>query len=70
MDVLENFLPDHTVKKLTEQAAKFLEVETSNEEIKEAVWLCDGSKSPGHDGYNMSFIQGMWEVTRMIYATR
>jgi len=28
----------------------------SEEEIKEAVWSCDSSKSPGLDGFNMGFI--------------
>ena len=30
------------------------------EEIKEAVWLCDGSKSPGPDGFNFKFIKESW----------
>nr|KYP33993.1 hypothetical protein KK1_045101 [Cajanus cajan] len=28
-------------------------------EIKEAVWSCDGSKSPGPDGYNFNFIKSI-----------
>ena len=31
-------------------------------EIKEAVWFCDPTKSPGLDGYNLNFIQKMWGV--------
>lgn len=28
-----------------------------DEEIKQAVWDCDGDKSPGRDKYNFSFIK-------------
>ncbi|GKV45171.1 hypothetical protein SLEP1_g52281 [Rubroshorea leprosula] len=31
------------------------------EEIKNAVWDCDSSKSPGPDGFNFRFIKVMWE---------
>ena len=34
----------------------------TKEEVKEAVWQCDGSKSPGPDGFNFKFIQHNWEV--------
>jgi len=30
------------------------------EEIKEAVWQCDGSKSPGPNGFNFKFIKESW----------
>ncbi|GKU94470.1 hypothetical protein SLEP1_g7966 [Rubroshorea leprosula] len=33
----------------------------SKEEIKNAVWDCDSSKSPGPDGFNFRFIKAMWE---------
>ncbi|GKV19478.1 hypothetical protein SLEP1_g29737 [Rubroshorea leprosula] len=33
----------------------------SEEEIKNAVWDCDSSKSPGPDGFNFRFIKVMWE---------
>ena len=32
----------------------------SEEEIQEAVWQCDGSKSPGPDHYNFNFIKQSW----------
>lgn len=38
------------------QAAKLIE-KFSEQEIKEAVWDCEGSKSPGPNGYNFSFIK-------------
>ena len=28
------------------------------------VWLCDGSKSPGPDGFNMNFIKKSWGVLK------
>lgn len=33
-------------------------------EIKEAVWECEGSKCPGRDGFNFTFIKRFWEVTK------
>ncbi|KAK7334866.1 hypothetical protein VNO80_26632 [Phaseolus coccineus] len=34
----------------------------TEEEVKEAVWQCEGSKSPGPDGYNFNFIKKCWET--------
>ena len=34
------------------------------EEIRDVVWLCDGSKSPGPDGFNMNFIKKSWGVLK------
>ena len=34
------------------------------EEIKEAVWQCDGSKSPGPDRFNFNFIRKSWEYMK------
>ena len=34
----------------------------SEEEIRDAVWLCDGSKSPGPDGFNLNFVKESLEV--------
>lgn len=36
----------------------------TEEEIKEAVWSCDGSKSPGPDGFNFKFIRKFWELLK------
>ena len=33
----------------------------SKEEIKEVVWNCDKSKSPGPDGFNFGFLNFFWE---------
>jgi len=34
----------------------------TEEEIKEAVWLCEGSKSPDPYGFSFNFIKNSWEV--------
>lgn len=41
--------------KITEVQSRYLEAIPTGEEIKEAVWSCDGSKALGYDGYNMNF---------------
>ena len=33
----------------------------TKEEIKNAVWSCEGSKSPGSYGFNFGFIKLCWE---------
>lgn len=34
------------------------------DEIKEAVWSCEGSKAPGPDGYTFTFIKKHWELLK------
>ncbi|XP_057444081.1 uncharacterized protein LOC130736256 [Lotus japonicus] len=34
------------------------------EEIREAVWDCDGDKSPRPDGYNFKFIKSFWHILK------
>jgi len=36
----------------------------SEEEVKESVWHCEGSKSPGPDGFNFNFIKANWETLK------
>ena len=36
----------------------------SHEEIDQAVASCDGSKAPGPDGFNFSFIKSSWEIIK------
>lgn len=36
----------------------------SEEEVKNAIWSCDSSTSPGLDGLNFSFIKHNWEVIK------
>lgn len=32
------------------------------EEIRAAVWECEGSKSPGPDGFNFEFFRSCWDI--------
>lgn len=34
------------------------------DEIREAVWSCDGNKSPGLDGFNFDFFKKGWEFLK------
>jgi len=36
----------------------------SEEEIREAVWQCEGSKSPGPDGFNFNFLKKSWNFLK------
>jgi len=36
----------------------------SETEVKEAVWMCVGSKSPGPYGFNFNFIKSNWETLK------
>lgn len=39
-----------------------LEVMFTMEEIKEAIWNCEGERCPGPGGYNFSFIKKIWGI--------
>jgi hypothetical protein len=47
-------------KKLYRERADWLEKEVSVEELKNAVWDCNVSKSPGPDGFNFKFYRKAW----------
>ena len=34
------------------------------EEVKKAVFDCDGNKSPGLNGFTLAFFQRCWEVVK------
>ena len=36
----------------------------SKEEVKDAVWQCEGSKSPGPEGFKFNFIKKSWEFLK------
>ena len=36
----------------------------SKVEVKEAVWNCDSSKSPGSDDFNFGFIKFCWDIIK------
>jgi len=42
-------------KCLSKESSEWLEQEITMEEVKRSVWGCDGSKSPGPDGFNFKF---------------
>ena len=43
----------------------WLERPFNEEEIKEAVFDCDGSKASGLDGYSMMVIQAQWDIVKV-----
>ncbi|XP_058739172.1 uncharacterized protein LOC131611064 [Vicia villosa] len=51
-------------KALSQEEARSLELPFSETEIKEAVWGCEGSKSPGPDRYNFNFIKKCWSFVK------
>ncbi|GJW89613.1 RNA-directed DNA polymerase, eukaryota [Tanacetum coccineum] len=55
-------------RKLSNVDASFLESTISIDEIKAAVWECDGSKAPGPDGFNFKFIKAYWEILKLGFA--
>ena len=58
-----NFINDR-FKRVSVQDASFLESPFTHEEIKEAVWACDGSKAPGPDDMNFTFIKKYWHLIK------
>lgn len=44
-------------KRLSEEQNNWLEMEFTAEEIKQAVWDCEGTKAPGPDGFTFDFIK-------------
>jgi len=51
-------------KKLAQETSVSLIANFTYEEIKEAVWQCECSKSPGPDGFNFNFIKENWVVLK------
>ncbi|GKU93946.1 hypothetical protein SLEP1_g7495 [Rubroshorea leprosula] len=51
-------------RQITQTDNELLITTFSEQEIKEAIWNCDPSKSPGPDGFNFRFIMTMWEVIK------
>ncbi|XP_058775262.1 uncharacterized protein LOC131649520 [Vicia villosa] len=41
-----------------------LEKPFSEEEIKDAIWSCDGKKSPGPDGFSLEFFKRFWLILK------
>ncbi|XP_058765390.1 uncharacterized protein LOC131638862 [Vicia villosa] len=55
---------DVFVKSLSLEDSLSLEVPFTMEEIKEAVWSCDGSKSMGPDGISLLFFKKCWSFVK------
>jgi len=47
----------------SEENLRLIEAFTK-EEVKETVWQCEGSKSPGSDGFNFNFIEKSWNYLK------
>lgn len=51
-----------TFKQLSQADNTFLTTSFEMEEIREAVWDCDGDKSPGPNRFNFKFIKSLWHM--------
>jgi len=51
-------------KGITREDNEMLVRRISEEEVKEAVWNCDSSKSPGPDGFNFGFIKFCCDILK------
>ena len=51
-------------KSLSSEASRNMIASFFEEEVKDAVWQCGGSKSPGPDGFNFNFIKFCWDVIK------
>ncbi|XP_057803748.1 uncharacterized protein LOC131019082 [Salvia miltiorrhiza] len=55
---------DFTARKVSAANNAELIKTFSESEIKEAIWSCDGDKSPGPDGFNLKFWKASWEIIK------
>lgn len=60
LKLLENLIKS----RLGSSDAEFLVRELSEMEVKDAVWDCERSKSPGPDGFNLSFFKDCWDIVK------
>ena len=51
-------------KGITNTLSDWLERPFSEEEVKEAVFECDGSKTPGPDGFSLAVFQTQWDTVK------
>jgi hypothetical protein len=61
---LRPFLDGISFPTLSEEANASLTVLFSLEEMEEVVSDCDGSKSPGPDGFNFNFVKSFWGLLK------
>lgn len=52
------------LKRLTKEKNNFLQQPFTDDEIKQTVFLCRGTKAPGPDGFNFNFIKTHCEETK------
>lgn len=52
------------IQKLVAQDGEFLTRHFSEEGVKQAIFECECSKSPGPDGFNMSFFKTCWHIIK------
>lgn len=62
-DARPRFVSDK-FKSISALQAAGLESSFSEEEIKQAVWSCDGSKAPGPDGFSLNFVKKYWDFLK------
>ncbi|XP_068474698.1 uncharacterized protein [Phaseolus vulgaris] len=51
-------------KSLSEEDNASLIASFTEEEIRNAVWQCEGTKSPGPDGFNFNFLKKSWDFIK------
>uniref|UniRef100_A0A803PZR9 Reverse transcriptase domain-containing protein n=1 Tax=Cannabis sativa TaxID=3483 RepID=A0A803PZR9_CANSA len=51
-------------QKISESSARLLENPFDEDEIKRALFSCDGNKAPGPDGFSMAALQTNWDVIK------
>ncbi|XP_058761237.1 uncharacterized protein LOC131634589 [Vicia villosa] len=49
---------------LTLEESTDLEKPFDEDEVKEAIWSCDGNKSPGPDGFSLEFYKRHWSIIK------
>nr|GEU87933.1 RNA-directed DNA polymerase, eukaryota, reverse transcriptase zinc-binding domain protein [Tanacetum cinerariifolium] len=66
--VLEHGYPDHNPILLHVQKSNYGPI-ASLDEIKQAVWYCGSSKSPGPDGFSFLFLKKYWDLLKFDVET-
>lgn len=56
------------IRRISEVESKSLTAEFTLVEIKNAVWGCEGNKSPGPDGYNFNILKKFWNVVSLDFC--
>jgi len=51
-------------RKLSAEVSESMISNITEQEVKEAMWMCEGSKSPSPDRFNFNFIKHNWEALK------